>query len=130
MQSFVKKANLTPSVRKILSSLNDSGHKLFVASGSDEQELIAVFENRGLLKQFNKIYGSPKKKSECVSAILAKNPGFNAALIGDSISDLNTAKENNIDFIYMYKYTVQTKEQDEVCRNEAKLVINTLDDLK
>lgn len=123
------KADLTPSVEKVLSLLNYTGHKLFVASGSDEKELIEVFEKRNLIKHFEEIYGSPKKKSECVASILKKNPNLNAVFIGDAVSDLKTAKEFNLDFIYMNKYTVQSKEQDEICREEAKIVIDTLEDL-
>lgn len=122
-------ADLTPSVERILSFLKNSEQKLFVASGSDEKELISVFERRDLKKYFTEIYGSPKKKSECVSIILKEHPSDKVVFIGDAISDLNTAKEYNLDFIYMNKYTVQSKEQDEVCRRYAKLVINTLEDL-
>ncbi|WP_458411754.1 HAD family hydrolase [Schinkia sp. CFF1] len=121
-------AELTPSVKKVLSSLNILGHKLYVASGSDERELIEVFEQRSLVQYFEAIYGSPKKKTECVASILDNNLGLKAVFIGDALSDLNTAKEHNLDFIYMNRYTVQSKEQDEVCRREAKVVINTLDD--
>lgn len=122
-------AYLTPSVERVLSLLNDSGYKLFVASGSDEKELIEVFENRNLINYFIKVYGSPKKKTECVSEILENNPGLKAIFIGDALSDLKVSKEHNLDFIYMSKYTVQSKEQDQVCREEAKIVIDTLENL-
>lgn len=122
-------ADLTPSVEKVLSLLIDTAHKLYIASGSDEKELIEVFEKRNLIKNFEEIYGSPKKKSECVALILEKNPDLKAVFIGDAISDLKTAKEHNLDFIYMSKYTAQSKAQDEICRKEAKIVIDTLEDL-
>lgn len=122
-------ADLTPSVERVLFLLKDAGFKLFVASGSDEKELINVFKNRNLISYFNKIYGSPKKKMDCVSEILDNNPGLKAVFIGDALSDLRVSKGHNIDFIYMSKYTVQSEEQDEVCRKEAKIVINTLEDI-
>lgn len=123
------KADLTPSVEKVLSLLIGAGRKLFVASGSDEKELIEVFEKRNLINYFEEIYGSPKKKSECATSILEKNQGLKAVFIGDAMSDLNVAKEHNLDFIYMSKYTVQSREQDEICRKEAIVVIDTLEDL-
>jgi phosphoglycolate phosphatase-like HAD superfamily hydrolase len=123
------KANLTPGVRRVLSRLKNFGYKLFVASGNNEKELIEVFEKRKLNKYFIKIYGSPKKKTDCVSEILKNNPGIKAVFIGDTLSDLNVSKEFKLDFIYMCKYTVQSKEHDDVCRKEAKIVINTLVDL-
>ena len=82
-----------------------------------------------LINYFINVYGSPKKKNECVSEILENNPGLKAVFIGDALSDLKVSKEHNLDFIYMSKYTVQSKEQDEICRREAEIVIETLDDL-
>lgn len=123
------RADLTPSVEKVLSLLIGEGHKLFVASGSDEKELIEVFEKRNLINYFEEIYGSPMKKSECVTSILEKNQDLKAVFIGDAMSDLNVAKEHNLDFIYMNKYTVQSRDQDEICRKEAIVVIDTLEDL-
>lgn len=122
-------ANLTPGVERVLNELYNSGYKLFVASGNDQEELIEVFENRNLKKYFLGIYGSPRKKTECVSEILEKNRGKRAVLIGDALSDLNVCRDHHIDFIYMNKFTVQSTEQDEVCRKEATLVIDTLEDL-
>lgn len=123
------RSDLTPNVENLISIMKDNGQKLFVASGSDEKELIEVFEKRNIKKYFDIILGSPKKKIECVANIIEKYPGKNAVFIGDAISDLNSAKENNIDFIYMCKYTVQSKDQDQICRKEAILTIDTLEDL-
>lgn len=122
-------ADITPGAERLLSSLVSSGHRLFIASGSDEKELIEVFKSRNLIDYFNAIYGSPKKKSECIHNILNSNPNLKAIFIGDAISDLNASKDHNIDFIYMEKFSVQSIEQDEICRSEAKLVISTLEDL-
>lgn len=129
-KDIYRDASLTPSVIKVLSLLNNSGCKLYVASGSDEDELREVFNRRDLMKYFKDVYGSPKKKSECVSLILRDDIGVKkAVLIGDAVSDFKTAKEHNLDFIYMSEYTVQSSEQDEFCRKNANFVINTLNDL-
>jgi phosphoglycolate phosphatase-like HAD superfamily hydrolase len=103
--------------------------KLYVASGSDEQELNQVFLDRNLNKYFTGIYGSPKTKLECTSIILNSNPDKNSVFIGDALSDMKTAREHNIDFIYMSKFTVQSEEQDQLCRKGAKKVISTLEEL-
>lgn len=123
-------ANITPGSENLLLELYKLNKKLFVASGSDEKELNDVFVNRNLSKYFSGIYGSPKTKLECTSIILRNYPSKKAVFIGDSLSDMKTAKQHNIDFIYMSEYTVQSEEQDLLCRNGAKLVINTLEDLK
>lgn len=122
-------ADLTTGCTNLLLELCNSNKKLYVASGSDEEELNTVFIGRNLDKYFNGIYGSPKTKSECAAIILNNNSNKKAVFIGDTLSDMKTAKEHKIDFIYMSKFTVQSKEQDKLCRNEATKVICTLEDL-
>jgi HAD superfamily hydrolase (TIGR01549 family) len=129
-KEIYKYADLTPGSEDLLVELSNHNKYVYVASGSDEEELNTVFIDRKLSKYFSGIYGSPKTKLECASIILKNHPNKKAVFIGDALSDMNTAKEHNIDFIYMSKYTVQSEEQDRVCRNEAKKVINTLKELR
>jgi HAD superfamily hydrolase (TIGR01549 family) len=77
--------------------------KIFVASGSDQQELRDVFKKRDLSKFFTCVYGSPKKKSEIVKDIVIQNK--NAVMVGDAESDMLAAQSNGIDFIFMRDYS-------------------------
>lgn len=122
-------ADITLGSKTLLLELSKQKKVLYVASGSDQKELCEVFNKRNLFKYFRAIYGSPKTKLECTSLILKNHPEKKAVFIGDAISDMKAAKELGIDFIYMAEYTVQSEEQDLICRKEAKLVINTLKDL-
>jgi HAD superfamily hydrolase (TIGR01549 family) len=122
-------ADITPGTIELLLELTSQNKNLYVASGSDEKELNEVFIERKISKYFNGIYGSPKTKQECTSIILNNHPDKKAVFIGDALSDMKTASVHNIDFIYMSKFSVQSEEQDLVCRNGAKMVINTLKDL-
>jgi len=122
-------ADITPGCENLLSQLFNANKMLYVASGSDEKELNEAFIGRNLNKYFNGIYGSPKAKTECTSMILDRNPNKKAVFIGDALADLKTAKEHNLDFIYMSKFTVQSDEKDQICRNEAKKVISILEEL-
>jgi HAD superfamily hydrolase (TIGR01549 family) len=122
-------AQFTPGSEKLLLELSNRSRNLYVASGSDERELNEVFKARNLSKYFNGIYGSPKTKLECTSIILSNHPNKKAVFIGDALSDMKTAKEHDIEFIYMSKYTVQSEEQDLICKNHANLVIDTLGEL-
>lgn len=128
-KEIYKYAENTEGSLNLLSELCDLNKSLYVASGSDEDELNEAFVNRNLNKYFKGIYGSPKTKLECASIIINEHPNKKAVFIGDALSDMKTAKELEIDFIYMSRYTVQTKEQDLICREGAKIVINTLDEL-
>lgn len=72
--------------------------KLFVASGSEQEELRGVFSNRGLDRHFTLILGSPTAKVKNVATILELTKG-KVLMVGDALSDFHAAKENDIDFI-------------------------------
>ena len=97
--------------------------KLFVASGSDQEELRIVFKNRALDRYFVDIFGSPTKKSIIVKEIISLNT--NAVMIGDAKSDMIASVESKIDFIFMKDYsTNQAMIKDKSLNN-----INNLGDL-
>lgn len=121
--------SLTPGSKELLIDLSRLDKKLFVVSGSDQNELNDVFLNNNLNVFFNYIYGSPKTKVECTEEIIRQYPNKKIAFIGDAVADMKTAKTFNLDFIYMTGFTVQSKELDEQCKKEAKIIINTLEDL-
>ncbi|MED4206634.1 HAD family hydrolase [Neobacillus mesonae] len=125
-----KVAKITPGCEILLSELFKQKKNLYVASGSDEKELNEIFKIRGLSKYFKGVFGSPKNKLECATNILKKHLNKKAVFIGDAISDMKTAKQLGIDFIYMSNYTVQSAEQDLLCRDGATLVISTLEELR
>lgn len=122
-------AEITEGCISLFTELQTLKKRLYIASGSDEKELNQVFIDRNLIQYFQTIYGSPKTKLECIADILRNNLSKKAIFIGDAISDLESAEKYNIDFIYMAKYTVQSKKQDEICRKKARMVINSLYDL-
>jgi HAD superfamily hydrolase (TIGR01549 family) len=128
-EDIYKSANITPGAVDLLQKLSKLNKNLYVASGSDEKELNMVFHARNLGKYFDGIYGSPKTKLECATIILKNHPNKRTVFIGDALSDMTTAKKHNIDFIYVSKYTVQSVEQDLICREDAKRVIKTFKDL-
>ena len=116
-----EKSDMTKDFLKFIEKYSDK--KLFVASGSDQEELRVVFKSRGLTKYFIKIFGSPTKKSEIVKNITSQNK--NAIMIGDAKSDMQAAKESGIDFIFMSDYST-----DEAMKKDKSLEsINNLGDL-
>ncbi|MDA9926932.1 HAD-IA family hydrolase [Amylibacter sp.] len=77
--------------------------KLFVASGSDQNELREVMRVRNLDNYFVDIFGSPKKKSDIVASITVDYP--QAIMIGDAMSDFQAAQSNDIEFLFMAEYS-------------------------
>ena len=87
---------------EFLKQTNSLGIPLFVVSGSDENELIDVFHQRGILKLFKHIYGSPVNKNDntfkVVQSIGAQKKG---CFFGDSKSDYSAASKYGLDFVFV-----------------------------
>lgn len=80
---------------------NVSKYKCFVASATPQKELEEIVKRRNISHYFEKIYGSPIKKSDAVGKILIEEDvkPINAIFIGDAISDYTAARDNSINFI-------------------------------
>ena len=73
---------------------------VFIASASDEKDLLALCRYHGIEEWFKGIYGSPKSKESIVNDILEKGRAVSdCVLIGDSFNDLNAAQANGVAFI-------------------------------
>lgn len=79
---------------------NHKKYEMHIASGADEEDLKYICEKLDLTKYFLSINGSPKIKSAIVKDILLDNSyDINETiLIGDSVNDFDSAKDNGIDF--------------------------------
>ena len=105
-------AELTPFVSDVLGA---SSSTKYVASGSEQQELRDVFKQRKLDTYFKEILGSHEKKVKHVTNILASYPSAKAVMIGDAISDLEAAKDNNIDFIFYSPFSNVEEKMRDLC---------------
>ena len=78
-----------------------------IVSGGDQEELRALFAERGLTDFFDSgIYGSPKPKDWIVADLLAKGVvEAPALLIGDSRFDYEIAASNGFDFVFVHGWT-------------------------
>jgi len=75
--------------------------KSFVVSGTPEDELIRITDQRGISGYFDGIYGSPRKKEDIVEGLLTDH-GLTAdqcLFIGDSMTDYNAATAHRMPFL-------------------------------
>lgn len=99
-----------PGVRDFLGLLRGTtGVRIFVVSGSDEEELRGVFKDRGLDRYFNGIFGSPAQKRDIVARLCtveaSQGPAPHAVFCGDSRLDYEVAVACGTEFIMIYGYT-------------------------
>ena len=94
--------NYVSGVKKFIEKLFNLNKRLFVVSGSDENELIQVFKKRGIDHYFEKIYGSPANKVENTKELVSSMSKAKKGLFfGDSKSDFDASKKFGLDFVFV-----------------------------
>tara|TARA_B100001248_G_scaffold2840_1_gene2270 strand:+ start:322 stop:990 length:669 start_codon:yes stop_codon:yes gene_type:complete len=102
-----------------------------IISGGDQFELREIFNKRGLTSFFNGgIFGSPEKKTEIIKREIANGIiQFPALMLGDSKLDHIAAKSNNIDFLFVYRWT-DFKSYNDYCIHNSIKAIESVSDIK
>ena len=87
-------------IEALLKRLKSDGHRLFVATAKPEEVSVEILEHFGLSQYFEKVCGaSPERieKADIIKHLLNSTPDIiNAVMVGDTMTDINGAKENNI----------------------------------
>ena len=117
--NLYKKAQFTPQLIEFLNKFKNKD--LYIASGSDEKEIKYIFHQRGIISFFQDVLGSPTKKTDIVKYICNKYKNNKIILLGDANSDMQAAKENKIDFIFVKDFSVS---QDLKDRNDVQVINN------
>lgn len=92
------------NVEEMLKRLVAAGHRLFVATCKPEETSIEILEHFGLSKYFEGICGatfdkSRDTKSAVISYLKEKHAPENMIMVGDTVFDVEGAKEMGIDTI-------------------------------
>ncbi len=96
--------NLVNKAEIIFKDFFNSGDKLFIASGGDEEEIKGLCNRWGITKYFDGIFGSPKKKKSICREIKEKYMGNQIKMYGDSRYDYECAVNINAEFIFVSQY--------------------------
>lgn len=119
-------------VRELLDHLQ--GHPLFVASGSDQSELRNVLREKRLSGYFRMILGSPTSKVDNVNKIVshleAEFQSLRTVMIGDSLADYEAAKINNIEFVFVSRYSTATESMGKLALEGQFSAVDNLDELR
>lgn len=80
---------------------NHQRYLLFLASGTPEEELRQIVDQRELAKYFAGVLGSPASKTKIIDRILQQNNLKKAELVfvGDAITDFEAAAQSGVVFI-------------------------------
>jgi HAD superfamily hydrolase (TIGR01549 family) len=96
----VIKAPFVPGAQEFLVTYH-SKIPLYVVSATPEEELILIIQKRGMSHYFRKVFGAPRKKTECITEILklTGSPPESILFIGDAKNDFEAARTAGVRFI-------------------------------
>ena len=121
-----------PGVEKMLRSLKEHGHKLYVATSKPETLSMEILEHFDLAKYFDLICGatldgSRSKKADIITYLLEKAGGAeNAVMVGDTSYDVIGAKAHSMPCIGVSWGYGKVADMEEA---GAIAIANTVDDL-
>ena len=121
--------NYVPGVLEFIYRLFNSNKRLFIVSGSEQKELIKVFNYRGIDHYFEKIYGSPTNKIENTKKVISTfNISDKGVFFGDSKSDYRAAKIFDINFVFVKRFS-EWRNGNKRNISEENLVIDDFNNL-
>lgn len=96
----------TPGMLGVLRTLQAAGMRMFVVSGSDQEELRRMMAERGLAPFFEGIFGSPTHKTDNLRQLVAdvglsEPTGPSMIFLGDAEADYKAASAVGARFIYV-----------------------------
>tara|TARA_B100001142_G_scaffold141577_1_gene142808 strand:+ start:9433 stop:10095 length:663 start_codon:yes stop_codon:yes gene_type:complete len=131
--SHAKKAMLEAEEIKgvidFISKIQGYKSSVYVISGSDEEELITIYAERGISNLFKKVMGSPtSKKSHAKELIENKQLEYPILYFGDSITDFELAKEYKMDFIFVSSKS-EWEDGFHLCKSAGYKIINDFSEI-
>tara|TARA_Y100000591_G_C21667128_1_gene610943 strand:- start:192 stop:848 length:657 start_codon:yes stop_codon:yes gene_type:complete len=119
-------SHFVDGVFQLLIKLRENKKKIFIISGSYEEELINVFIKKNIYNLFDEICGSPRDKN-LIFKYLKKKYKINTSrciYFGDSIIDYSIAEKHKIPFVHVRRHTEIPFEN-----NNGSKYINDFNDL-
>mgnify|MGYP001613044695 CR=1 FL=1 len=98
---------------------NHKRYKLFIASGTPQDEIVNIASDLNIAQYFCGIYGSPRKKEELIQFIFSKNQFQKEEIIfiGDALTDYEAAKNSSVQFIGILSNNIKFPVGVQVFRN-------------
>ncbi len=93
-----------PGAMEFLKTLQDQNIPAFISSGTPDEELNKIVDERGLRKYFKAVYGSNISKEEAIETISNDEEiaYSNLLFIGDAVTDYNAATAKDVPFVAVY----------------------------
>lgn len=97
-------ANKVPGIINLLSKIIKFNKKIYILSGGSPDEIIMILKKNKMLKYFDKILAAPYGKQQNLNKLNLNNKSI---FFGDSFHDYEIALQNNLDFVFVYGFSIQ-----------------------
>ncbi len=107
VKSKLLDCDFVPGSIEYIKFLYSNKKRIYINSGSDEQELNEIFTKRNIEYLFHGIKGSPRNKEQNMEIILRTEKADKTKTIffGDSNSDYQASKKFGVDFVFVKGYS-------------------------
>lgn len=97
----ILKAPLVKGVLEFLEAMAEGHIPVFLLSATPHDELVSICNERGLIRHFKGVYGTPYTKTEKGCEIIKENhfSPENIIFVGDSMSDFKAAQSLGVSFV-------------------------------
>jgi phosphoglycolate phosphatase-like HAD superfamily hydrolase len=102
----LKNLTLTEGALPLLKNLEKAQKSCFIVSGAFQDEVREVVKNNQISSYFSSILGSPKNKKENILSLKDQGQLIGKGIfIGDSFTDYTSARDFEMKFIFMKRFT-------------------------
>src|SRR5690625_5147084 len=105
----MRAADYLPGAMELLTYLREHDIPAFISSGTPDEELQAIIEQRELQPFFHTVYGSDRTKAEAID-LIKEDFGVKSGeliFIGDAITDYEAANSRGVPFIAVYSEVME-----------------------
>ena len=116
-------------VIEFIKRIHQCKDSIYVISGSDEEELISIYTERGISSLFKKVMGSPtSKKTHAQELIEKKELDYPVIYFGDSVTDFDLAQEYEMDFVFVSSKS-EWEDGTRICKASKSQIIHDFNEL-
>ena len=117
--------DVVPGAIEFVNKKVDTGHKAFVASAGEQEQVQKLLKLKGCKLDYDQIYGSPESKLNIVKMLKAKFNQTNFVFFGDSVHDAECSLSIGARFVFVSGYTDTSS--SEICSILGDKFINVED---
>ena len=113
-------ANKIPGIINLLNKISKLNKKIHILSGGNIDEILMILKNNKMLKYFDKILAGPDDKQHNLNKLNLTN---NTIFFGDSYHDYEIALQNDLDFVFVYGFSIQEDWKESIDQNKCLSIV-------